>query len=161
MVLVVLGRDRIRRTVFEYECEVLLRNISRFAVSNVSFQMTARSENITIIDPNISFGDVEVASGGTATGIDTCTFRVDRSEAINPAEIIWNSTAKIAKTGNKIEHTVSTPLPPETADFDGLNLIADKWLWQGTAGGIELDTVQDGTVNLADFAIFADQWGIK
>jgi len=46
-------------------------------------------------------------------------------------------------------------MPPPTGPFGGLRTRAG--LINGV-GGIEEDTIPDGTVNLADFARFADNW---
>jgi len=46
----------------------------------------------------------------------------------------------------------------EDADFGDLAEMAAQWLWNGAAGQIEQDIVQDGCVNLADFAEFAAKW---
>jgi len=51
---VVVRRERVDRTVFEYECQVVLENISRFEISNVSLEMAEWSKNITITDPNVT-----------------------------------------------------------------------------------------------------------
>jgi len=156
---VVVRKERVGRTVFEYECQVILENISRFAVAEVSLEMTKWSGNMTIIEPNVSFSDAGLGPGESITSVDTCTFTVDRSEAVNQAEIIWHVTAELADTGAKMEHTISTALPPDPqTGFDGLKEIAEQWLWRGPAGGIDADSVADGTVNLADFAKFADGW---
>jgi predicted enzyme related to lactoylglutathione lyase len=159
--LVVIRRQRVGRTVFEYECEVILRNVSTFVLENVSLKMARWSVNMMMSDPNVSFEGPAIASGESVTSVDTCTFKVDRSEHVDPAEIIWHVTANLAKTGAKMRHTVSTALPTEAADFNGFKALADEWLWQGTAGEIDADAVKDGTVNLADFAKFARQWMIK
>ncbi len=156
---VVVRKQRVGRTVFQYECQIVLQNISRFAVSGISLEMAKWSGNMTIIEPNVTFGDTEVGAGESITSVDTCTFTVDRSEPIDQAEIIWRVTAELVDTGEKMEHTVSTTVPPDPqAGFDGLKDLIDKWLWQGTAGGIDADSVADGTVNLADFAKLADGW---
>jgi hypothetical protein len=157
---VVVRKERVERTVFEYECEVVLENISRFAVRNVSLEMAKASENMTIVDSEVSLGNAEIPAGESAKSVDTCTFRVDRAEAIDPAGIIWRVTAELADTGEKMEHTLASMPPvgqPETG-FEYLAGLAEQWLWLGAPGGIEQDTVPDGTVNLADFAEFAAKW---
>jgi hypothetical protein len=158
---VVVRRERVERTIFEYECEVVLENISRFAVKNVSLEMARASANMTMIDSEVSFGDAEIAAGESLRSIDTCTFTVDRAEAIDPASIIWRVTAELADTGAKIEHTLASmpPVGPPETRFEYLAGLAEQWLWLGAPGGIEEDTVPDGTVNLADFAEFAAKWG--
>ncbi|MBL7154627.1 MAG: hypothetical protein ISS79_13015 [Phycisphaerae bacterium] len=159
---VVVNKQRVDRTVFEYECQIALENVSTFVLKDVSLRIAEASENMTVIEPDVAFGDIQLVSGESVTSTDTCTFRVDRSRAIDPAGIIWHITAELADTGATMQHTVSTPPPPDPqTDLDGLKNLAEKWLWQGTAGAIEEDSVQDGTVNLADFAKFADQWRKK
>jgi hypothetical protein len=149
---VVVRKERVSRTVFEYDCDVVLRNLS--------LEMAEWPGNITLIKPNVSFGRAVIGPGESGTSIDMCTFRVDRSEAIDPTEIIWDVTAETAEAGATMEHLVSTPVPlcPPINDNFGLKEIAAQWLRQGPAGWIEEDSAQDGTVNLADFAKFAQQW---
>jgi len=158
---VVVRKERIERTVFEYECEVMLENISRFAVKNVSLEMAKVSANMTIIDSELSFSDAEIGAGASARSVDTCTFTVDRAEAIDPAGIVWRVTAELADTGAKVEHTLASipPVGPPETGFEYLAGLAEQWLWIGTPGGIEQDTIPDGTINLADFAEFAAKWG--
>ncbi len=104
----VVNRARVERTVFEYECEVTLENTSRFVVKNVQLEMVKASENMAIVDPNVTFGGIEIAAGGSATSTDTCTFRVDRAQAIEPAKIIWWVRCDLAGTGQTLEHTGSS-----------------------------------------------------
>jgi formylglycine-generating enzyme required for sulfatase activity len=86
---VVVGKKRVDRTVFEYECQVILENTSASTFENVQLVMVAWPDNMTIIDPHVTFGEAEIGPGESAASIDTCTFTVDRSEPINPLEIIW------------------------------------------------------------------------
>jgi hypothetical protein len=157
---VVVRKERVERTIFEYECEVVLENISRFAVRNVSLEMAKASANMTIIDSEVSFSDSDIPPGASARSVDTCTFTVDRAEAIDPAGIIWRVTAELADTGAKTEHTLTSmpPVGPPETGFEYLARLAEQWLWVGAPAGVEEDTIPDGTVNLADFARFADNW---
>ena len=86
---VVVGKQRLDRTVFQYECEVILTNLSAATFENAQLVMVAWPDNMTVIDPHVSFGGAPIEPGESAAGIDTCTFTVDRSQAIDPAEIIW------------------------------------------------------------------------
>jgi len=86
---VVADKRRVSRSVFEYECEVILENMSSSTFENVQLVMVSWLGNMTIIDPHVSFGDAQIGPGESAAGIDTCTFTVDRSEPINPLEVIW------------------------------------------------------------------------
>jgi sulfatase modifying factor 1 len=87
--LVVVGKQRIERTIFEYDCQVILTNLSAATLNNAQLVMTAWPDNITIIDPHVTFGDAEIAPGESGPSLDTCAFTVDRSIAIDPLEIVW------------------------------------------------------------------------
>jgi hypothetical protein len=115
---------------------------------------------MVLIEPNVTFGSAEIGPGKSAKSVDTCTFTVDRAEAIDPAGIVWRVTAELADTGAKMEHTLTSvpPVGPPETGFEYLAGLAEQWLWLGAPGGIEEDTVPDGTVNLADFAEFAQHW---
>jgi len=156
----VVSKRRIERTVFEYDCNVTLRNISRFSVRNVQLEIVKASENMVIIEPKVTFGDVEIGAGESATSIDTCTFQVDRSEAIKPAKIIWKSTCVMTNSGQEIPDTISGMVFLRLENNAGnskvdLAGLVDKWLWTGDAGSIKEDITGDGIVNLADFAAIA------
>jgi len=86
---VVVNKRRVNRTVFEYECEVILTNLSPATFENVQLAMVSWPDNMTIIDPHVTFGDARIGPGESDASIDTCTFTVDRSEPINPLEVIW------------------------------------------------------------------------
>jgi len=87
---VVVGKRRVARTVFEYKCELILTNLSPTAFENVQLVMVAWPDNMTIIDPHVTFGDAEIPPSQSAASIDTCAFTVDRSRPINSLEIIWH-----------------------------------------------------------------------
>jgi len=53
--------------------------------------------NMTIIDPKVSFS--YIPANGLAESQDSCRFRVDRLEEINPEEIIWDMRCQIEPTG--------------------------------------------------------------
>ena len=86
---VVVGKQRLRRTLFEYQCQVILTNLSPTTFENVWLVMMGWPDNMTIIDPRVTFGDAQIGPGESAASIDTCIFTVDRSQPINPAEVIW------------------------------------------------------------------------
>jgi formylglycine-generating enzyme required for sulfatase activity len=87
---VVVDKQRVDRTVFAYKCEVILENMSSSTFENVQLVMVSWPDNMTIIDPHVSFGDARIGPGESAASIDTCTFTVDRSESVNPVEIVWH-----------------------------------------------------------------------
>ena len=86
---VVVDKRRVDRSVFEYECEVILENVSASTFENVQLVMVAWPDNMTIIDPHVTFGGAQIGPGESAASIDTCTFTVDRSILIDPNEVIW------------------------------------------------------------------------
>jgi len=158
---VVVRRERVERSVFEYECEVVVRNVSIFPIEEISLELAEVSDNMTAIDPNVGFDASEVAAGGSASGLDTCTFRVERSRAIDPARIVWHVTARVSGSAAPINHSAASVLElgPLESDFEGLKGLALRWLWTGAPGQIAEDSVPDGTVNLVDFAGLAENWG--
>lgn len=87
---IVVNRHRVERSVFEYECQVILENLSAITFENVQLVMVSCPDNMTIIDPHVTFGDAQIPPAESATSVDTCTFTVDRSEPINPVEVIWH-----------------------------------------------------------------------
>ncbi len=124
----VVGKQRVDRTVFEYECEVILTNLSPTAFENVQLVMVSWPDNMTIIDPHVTFGDARIGPGESATSIDTCTFTVDRSEPINPVEVIWHLITLPADMafipggtfamGDNLGEGLSNELPVHTVTVD-------------------------------------------
>ncbi len=167
---VVINKRRIGRTVFEYECKASLHNISHFDVKNIQLEIIKTPENMRVIDPNVTFGNIEVRAGESATSIDTCTFEVNRAKAIEPAEIIWWSRCDLAATGQTMQHSGSSSVILEQitatgdltgegeVDFEDLAKLAGQWLRVGPPGGVPEDITEDGIVNLADFAELAGKW---
>jgi formylglycine-generating enzyme required for sulfatase activity len=86
---VVVGKRRVARTVFEYECEVILTNLSPIAFENVQLVMVSCPDNITTIDRHVTFGGAQIAPGESAASMDTCAFTVERTIPIDPLEIVW------------------------------------------------------------------------
>jgi len=167
---VAVAKERLGRTVFEYECEAIVTNISPFAVENIQLTLASASDNVIVIQPNVTFGDAELGEEDSAVSIDTFTIAVDRSGAIDSAKIIWHSTCRIVDTGQPAgpmaSGIASVPLQRSSADLivdghiDYLDLarLANRWLWVGQAKGIPADIAADGIVNLADFAELAKEW---
>lgn len=166
----VVNKRRIERTVFQYECTAGFENLWGFAIRNLQLEMVQGSGNMTIIDPLVEFGDTELETRGRAMSTDTCTFQVDRSGPIDPDEIVWKVRCEKVITGQQMELTVAGVDPSRLAsiysdlliqqqsDFGDLSAFARRSLWTGPAGQINEDVVPDGTVNLSDFAEFAQHW---
>jgi hypothetical protein len=161
--LSVVKKERIDRTRFVYDCNVTFTNSWQFAVKNVQLRMAQASENMTIIEPNVTFGDIKFNARQSITSIDTCTFQVDRSKAIEPEKIVWKVKCQRADTGMPLELTVSgvdssglEGAAEGKIGFEDLAKLAGQWLWVGPAGGIPEDITGDGIVNLRDFAVLAE-----
>ena len=169
---IVVNKRRIGRTIFEYDCVVTLTNISRFAVRNVQLEIVKASKNMVIIDPNVTFGDIEIGPGESATSFDMCTFQVDRSEATESAEIIWKSACEIVEGALGMQDIVSgvyllqlDNIPGDITgngrvDFEDLKVLADQWLQPPSIPSADIAPPPSGDnfVNFLDFAILAENW---
>jgi hypothetical protein len=145
----IVSKTRVARTEFAYDCNATFTNLWPFAVKNVELQMMQAPENMTIIEPNVTFGDIEFGTRESITSIDTCTFQVDRSKAIEPDKIVWKVKCQMADTGTPIELTCAGDLADEgKIGFEDLAELAGQWL---KADG-------DGVVNFIDFARIAEKW---
>jgi len=94
---IIKNKTRISRTVFRYECWVSLTNLSQYAVENVKLELVDVPDNMSIVDPCVSYSYIE--AGKTATSEDTCIIDVNRTVPINSSEIVWEITYEIAGTG--------------------------------------------------------------
>ncbi len=158
----IVNKKRVARTEFVYDCNVTFTNLWPFAVTNVELQMLQASENMTIIEPNVIFGDTEFKKWESVTSIDTCTFRVDRSQPIDPKKIVWKVKCQRIDTGQPLELTIngagSSGLEGAAEgkiDFEDLARLLGQWLRVGPAGSIPEDITGDGIINLADLAALA------
>jgi len=170
---IVVNKRRIGRTIFEYDCSASLHNISLFDVENIQLEIVKTPENMRIIDPIVTFGNIMVGAGQSATSINTCTFEVDRSQAIEPMEIIWWSSCDLVAAGQTIQHSGSSIVFLEQednitgdltgegkVDFADLAKLTEQWL--GPPGNPSADIAPqpggDGVVNFLDFAELAENW---
>jgi pectin methylesterase-like acyl-CoA thioesterase len=145
----IVSKKRVSRTEFAYDCNATFTNLWPFAVKNVELEMIEVPENMTIIEPNVTFGDIEFGTRQSITSIDTCTFQVDRSKAIEPDKIVWRVKCQMADTGMPIELTCAGALADDgKIGFEDLAELAGQWL---KADG-------DGVVNFIDFARIAEKW---
>jgi hypothetical protein len=161
----IVNKKRVARAEFVYDCNVSFTNLWPFAVKNVELQMTQAPENMTIIEPNVTFGDIQFNARQSITSIDTCTFQVDRSQAIEPDKIVWKVRCERADTGMPLELTINgvSSVGLEGAGegkigLEDLAKLIGQWLWVGEAGSIPEDITGDGIINLADFAELARKW---
>jgi parallel beta-helix repeat protein len=167
----VVNKRRVGRTLFEYDCVVTLTNVSRFAVSNVELEIVKASENMVIVDPAVTFGDIEIGPGESAISSDMCTFRVDRSQAIEPAEIIWKSDYEMADGSPGVQNTalgisflnlgVAGDITGNgKVNFEDLAILADQWLKPPGTPSADIAPPPDGDniVDFLDFAVLAQNW---
>ena len=167
---VVVGRERVGRTLFEYECRAILTNISSFAVYDIQLTLAAAADNVTMVQPNVTFGDVELGEEDSAMSIETFTIEVDRSEAIDSARIIWHSTCRIVDAGQpagpmawgfasvQFAGSPADLVVDGRIDYADMARLAEWWLWVGPAKGVPADIAADGVVDFADFAQLAKEW---
>jgi hypothetical protein len=58
----------------------------------------------------------------------------------------------------KMMHDAADLSADRAIDVFDLALLMERWLWAGNPGSILEDIVEDGAVNLQDFAVIADNW---
>ena len=163
----IVSKKRVARTEFVYDCNVTFTNLWPFAVKNVQLEMMQASENMTIIEPNVIFGDIEFKARDTITSIDTCTFQVYRPKPIDPKKIVWQVRCQRADNGMPIELTINSVgygvlegAAEGKIDFEDLAELAGEWLQ--TQGVPSADIAPwpngDGIINFLDFARLAENW---
>ncbi len=166
---VIVNKRRIGRTIFEYDCNITLTNISLFTVSSVQLEIVEASENMVLIDPNVTFGDIEIGPGESAISLDMCSFQVDRSE---PAEIMWQSDYEIVDGVLEVQDIASGACFLNLAiiggdidgdnrvDLDDLDILVDQWLQPPGSPSADIVPPPDGDniVNFLDFALLAKNW---
>jgi hypothetical protein len=158
----VVNKRRIDRTIFAYDCNVTFTNLYSFTVKNVQLEMMQASDNMTIIEPNVTFGDIVFGMRDSITSTDTCTFQVDRSQAIEPEKIVWKVKCQRIDNGmpleltiNGVDSSVLEGAGEGKIGFEDLSALAGQWLWVGPAGSIPADITGDGIVNFRDLAELA------
>jgi len=58
-------------------------------------------------------------------------------------------------------NTIADPndiAPNGRIDFWDIAKLGDRWLWEGSPGGIDADVFQDGVVNFRDYCKLAESW---
>lgn len=91
---------RVSVTDFEYVYKAQVTNTGP-ALRNVVGTVVSTNPATVIIEGTLSFGDV--AAGGTATSVDTATFRHNRSQPFDLSKLVWTVTG--------------TPATPIQSDF--------------------------------------------
>jgi hypothetical protein len=114
---------------------------------------------VSLVDIVMSEDDNTVGDGHTTGDIETgddgeIYLRSERSGA-NSGRIYTITYQAVDDCGNVTVRSASVSIPH---DFKVLARIADRWLLSGHEGSIQVDFNNDGIVNLADFARFAENW---
>ncbi len=167
---IVVEKRRIGRTLFDYDCKVELQNLSPLTVKVIQFEILSEPNNMIVIDRYVyDFPDITGNDGETS--VDLCTLRVDRSEEINPAELIWKVTYEVVDTGQAAGQTSSTVVqfdePASLGDITGegdvdildLAILAEDWLQSDSLADIYPPPPDgDDIVNFLDFAELAEYY---
>jgi len=168
----VVSKTRIDRTVFNYECNVIMTNLTGLTLENVQLELIEVSGNMILPDPPCIVTLAYVGPEESVTSQDTCIIRVDRSVPIEPAEIHWHLTYQIVDICGIMQQTSSTfvQLEPEGLALgdisgDGMVGIADlvrlakDWLQSDSLADIYPPPPDgDDIVNFQDFAVLAENW---
>jgi hypothetical protein len=81
---------RIDRYVWEYVYKFVIKNEGNGNTTNVSAQLQNWPNQVSVIDGNVSFGNV--AAGQQVTSQDTFTIRINRQTALQKADLTWKLT---------------------------------------------------------------------
>jgi subtilisin family serine protease len=114
---------------------------------------------VSLVDIVMSEDDNTVGTGNTTEDIHVgengeIYVRSERS-GTNSGRIYTITYQAVDDCGNVTVRSATVSIPH---DFKVLAKIADRWLLSGREGSIQVDFNNDGIVNLADFATFAENW---
>ncbi|WP_457445190.1 hypothetical protein [Roseateles sp. P5_E4] len=85
-----LSEKRIGRTLFEYEFRITVQN-GATAQTGLKAQLTAAGAGTTIVQGDVSVGDI--AAGASLTPAGTITLRQDRLQAFQLNQMVWSFSA--------------------------------------------------------------------
>ena len=126
-----ISKSRASRTEYDYTYQANIINSGPTIEVNVTATLSSSSENTTIIDGVVSFGNV--SAGDTVTGADTFTIRQDRRYPFDPVSLIW----KVASEKLRIKNiTPAAALPGATVTVK----------YSGGCNGIPLEAVLNGHI---------------
>ncbi len=118
------------------------------ASADVSLVGIVMSEDDNTVGAGNTTGDIEIGENGEIY------VRSERSGA-NSGRLYTITYQAVDDCGNVTLRSATVGIPH---DFKVLTRIADRWLLSGHEGSIKVDFNNDGIVNLADFARFAENW---
>lgn len=107
-----ISQQRVNRFVYEYTYLGHITNSGSDA-QNVSVAITSNSPHTTILDGNLSFGDV--AAGTTGTSANTITIRQDRRYPSDWSQfeivVVHDSPNGIGDSGGVLSDLTHSPVP--------------------------------------------------
>jgi hypothetical protein len=101
----VVKETRLTRYVFEYQVKLTLVNQGSGGADNVSAALFQFPGNVTVVDGDLSFGDI--AAGASVQSSDTFTFRVDRRIATSDQDLKW----RLSYTAGGVPGTINLIIP--------------------------------------------------
>ena len=101
-----VSKTRAGRTDYNYTFQINITNNGN-DVENVTASIISSSQNTTIIDGDVHFGEVNANS--TITGADTFTIKQNRRYPFEPSSLAWDIQFEIA----------AQIIPPEGGDIQG------------------------------------------
>ncbi|TFG47193.1 MAG: PASTA domain-containing protein, partial [Candidatus Brocadiia bacterium] len=168
----IVNKSRVGRTIFDYDCNVSLKNTSPLNVRVLQFELVTVPNNISVTDSYVNDFE-DIGPGETKTSADTCTFRVERSEPINFAQVTWKVTYEIINACSPLQQMSYSMVNFEPQDIgnaditgDGkvdhsdLAVMAEQWLQPPGSPSADIASAPggEGIVNFLDFAALAENW---
>ena len=160
-----VSKNRVGRSMYEYECEIDVINVSSADLYDVSLALVDGSGQLIINDPNVNFGDI--LSGQTAASTDTFTITIDRNNPVELDSLYWRVSFAASSTAPLVKQSFMMPATFEIIDFDfngdgtvdigDLRFLASKWLQSGSCDVTGPEGQPDGIVNLLDFAAIVNE----
>jgi RHS repeat-associated protein len=107
----IISTTRVGRTLFEFTCRATVTNPTAKSFANVRASLSSRSSATTVVDGELTFGDVR--SGAAVASQDTFTIRQDRTATFNESDLVW--TVRYDVPPNLPPNITSTPVTSATA----------------------------------------------
>lgn len=126
-----ISKSRASRTEYDYTYQANITNSGPTIEVNVTATLSSSSENTTIIDGDVTFGNV--SAGDTVGGADPFTIRQDRRYPFDPASLVWNVASEKLRIKNV---TPAAALPGATVTVK----------YSGGCSGVPLEAVLNGHI---------------
>ena len=109
-----VSSTRVTRTVFDFKYRAQLVNPLPAALGAVRATVTSRATATTVVDGDLSFGDV--AANGSAPSLDTFTIRQERTLAFDPQALSWSIEIRLSGDTSALARDRLIDLPPVPVD---------------------------------------------